>query len=138
MSRALGLLGLSQLRLKHTLSFDQPCLLNVRESRDAWERLSIERNSPLREHQGCVGRVPVDLLEHPEQILDAPFCVTKSSRFGLAERVICDRHAANERRLQTPVQTSNHKPSANLPVTVRSLKPGPSPSGCGQGTAWGE
>jgi hypothetical protein len=66
MSRALGLLGLSQLRLKRTLSFDQAGLLNVREGCDAWEGLAIQRNPSLREHQTCFGRVPVDLLQRPE------------------------------------------------------------------------
>src|SRR6266542_4484632 len=56
----------------------------------------------------------------------APFYVTKCARFGLAERVICDRSAPKVRGVQTPVHTSTRchlgatRWEQRLRATVRS------------------
>lgn len=47
----------------------------------------------------------------------------KVTRSGSTKRDVCDRHAANARRVQTPVQTSSGSPAERTPPGDPTLNP---------------
>jgi hypothetical protein len=74
------------------------------------------------QHELTSGLAPGSRRERRPFESDAPFGVTKSSRFGLVKRVICDRHAAKVRRVHTPVQTSRGVSDRAAPNSLHRLR----------------